>query len=318
MTPLDSRLTAIQKKQLLGLNSYVRSPYDGKLDALPWGDAAFFFMYNKALFQKAGLDPNAPPTTFDQLLTACTKLNASGIIPFAVGLKDGGWFRVLANEFAGRILTQQQLQANDAGTLDWTTTPGVGKSIQYVLDMSNHGCFGPQPGTVSQQDGEQHFFSLNAAMDIAYPSYPMRRVYNALGGVKNVGVMQLPIMPGQVSAGHFSIPFVTNGWAIPAHSKNVAAAYKFISFITGSLSEESAWHHALLPPNNTTVKIGSHSSDPITLKMVHFQLVSGNHLPFNIPGVQMASMYYQLVPDLLAGRISTQDFLNQVWPLHGH
>jgi raffinose/stachyose/melibiose transport system substrate-binding protein len=46
-------------------------------------------MYNREIFKKAGLDPNTFPATWDQLLTACEKIKAIGVAPFAFANKEG-------------------------------------------------------------------------------------------------------------------------------------------------------------------------------------------------------------------------------------
>ncbi len=48
------------------LNGLVK---DGKLTALPWTVAPVGFWYNKEIMRKAGLDPNHPPATIDELMT---------------------------------------------------------------------------------------------------------------------------------------------------------------------------------------------------------------------------------------------------------
>jgi ABC-type glycerol-3-phosphate transport system substrate-binding protein len=68
--------------------------YGGNLWAAPVYLIGQPFCYNKQLFAQAGLDPEAPPTTWDQLLAACETLKAKGIIPIAIGNKDtfgGRW-----------------------------------------------------------------------------------------------------------------------------------------------------------------------------------------------------------------------------------
>lgn len=48
--------------------------YDGKQYAIPMACAAMVMYYNKALFRDAGLDPENPPKTMDELQAAWTKL----------------------------------------------------------------------------------------------------------------------------------------------------------------------------------------------------------------------------------------------------
>ncbi len=48
---------------------------NGKLYAAPWICSPFVLLYNKELFEKAGLDPNAPPKTYDQMMKYAEKIN---------------------------------------------------------------------------------------------------------------------------------------------------------------------------------------------------------------------------------------------------
>ena len=64
--------------------------WDGQPWAAPWYQVSIIMLYNKELFQNAGLDPNEPPETWEELLTACEALKESGVIPFEIGgMKDG-------------------------------------------------------------------------------------------------------------------------------------------------------------------------------------------------------------------------------------
>jgi multiple sugar transport system substrate-binding protein len=54
------------------------SLYKGKLEALPVSTNNLALFYNKDLFQKAGLDPRKPPTTWDQLRADAKKISALG------------------------------------------------------------------------------------------------------------------------------------------------------------------------------------------------------------------------------------------------
>ncbi|UPK73136.1 sugar ABC transporter substrate-binding protein [Nocardioidaceae bacterium SCSIO 66511] len=58
--------------------------YNDKLVAWPWTDSPQGFWYNKSLMQKAGLDPNRPPTTTDDLMDAMTTIKKK--FPDVIGL----------------------------------------------------------------------------------------------------------------------------------------------------------------------------------------------------------------------------------------
>lgn len=43
--------------------------YNGKLMGIPWAPSPYVLYYNKEIFKKAGLDPETPPKTYDEMLT---------------------------------------------------------------------------------------------------------------------------------------------------------------------------------------------------------------------------------------------------------
>lgn len=59
--------------------SHIRlSTYQGKLYALPFSADSSVLLYNKDLFQQAGLDPNSPPKTWVEIATDAAKIRALG------------------------------------------------------------------------------------------------------------------------------------------------------------------------------------------------------------------------------------------------
>src|SRR6185369_3916593 len=71
---------AVSALELYGQKGeYYGVPFD-------WGAVGMF--YNKALFTKAGLDPEKPPATWAELLDAVKALKAAGITPISIGEKD--------------------------------------------------------------------------------------------------------------------------------------------------------------------------------------------------------------------------------------
>ena len=64
---------------------------DGKLYSMPFNSSTSMLYYNKDLFEKAGLDPNRPPHTFDDVLEMGKKLIESGAVPHAISFGYPGW-----------------------------------------------------------------------------------------------------------------------------------------------------------------------------------------------------------------------------------
>jgi raffinose/stachyose/melibiose transport system substrate-binding protein len=67
------------------------SRYDGHTYRMGWYPLPMIWIYNKDLFDQAGLDADNPPKTWDELLAACEKLKAKGIAPIGGGIQDGYW-----------------------------------------------------------------------------------------------------------------------------------------------------------------------------------------------------------------------------------
>lgn len=57
--------------------------FDGKIYQLATGTQTWQIYYNKAAFEKAGID--APPTTWDELMADAAALEAAGVPPFLIG-----------------------------------------------------------------------------------------------------------------------------------------------------------------------------------------------------------------------------------------
>jgi raffinose/stachyose/melibiose transport system substrate-binding protein len=67
------------------------SHFGGNIYRVGWYPLPMLWIYNKQLFEQAGLDPEAPPATWNDLLSACEKLKTAGIEPLGGGIQDGYW-----------------------------------------------------------------------------------------------------------------------------------------------------------------------------------------------------------------------------------
>src|SRR5262249_10783677 len=71
--------------------STLLSHFGGHVYRLGWYPLPMIWYYNKKLFEQAGLNPEVPPKTWDDLLVFCDKLKSKGIAPIGGGIQDGYW-----------------------------------------------------------------------------------------------------------------------------------------------------------------------------------------------------------------------------------
>ena len=88
--------------------------YQGRIWAMPFLEDTFMLLYNRTLFKLAGLDPDRPPNTWEQLradadrltrVDAAGKITQMGILP-TFGGSDfvGTWLPVYMAAFGGRLI----------------------------------------------------------------------------------------------------------------------------------------------------------------------------------------------------------------------
>jgi ABC-type glycerol-3-phosphate transport system substrate-binding protein len=81
---------------------------DGKIYGIPWGPYAMALSYNRDIFTKAGLDPDKPPTTLDEIEQAAKTISQKvpGTAGYMQMTKDntGGWeLATLTQALGGRL-----------------------------------------------------------------------------------------------------------------------------------------------------------------------------------------------------------------------
>lgn len=80
---------------------------DGKLYSMPFNSSTAMVYYNKDIFRKAGLDPNRPPTTFDEIEEMGRIIMESGAAPHVITFGWPAWV------FEQMHATHNQLYANN-------------------------------------------------------------------------------------------------------------------------------------------------------------------------------------------------------------
>lgn len=279
---------------------------DKEIYGVPIGVQGHVIYYNKSLFEKAGLDPENPPTSFEELKDAVKALKASGITPFASGNKEGyenqWWFSFLWPSFA----TLEESQELAMGELDFTNSK-VTEVLEAYQELQDEGAFPENRFTTPlAPDGIDSFSAGKGAMFLGLVSgganYP---VWNEALGTDNVGVFEAVSGPYGAAS---SMPLTsTINMTVPTFAKNKSMALKYIKFVTSASSMKTLFEVGEVVPNEKASDLGSNAPPQLTSMLEAFGM-SPTFQPANsvIPSATL-NEYGTQMNEVLQGRLSLSE-----------
>lgn len=115
---------------------------DGRLASMPFNSSTSVMWYNKDAFEKAGLNPDAPPATWDEVIKAAQAIKSKAATPTA---STTSWFAWIQLEtYAAMHDLPFATKANGFEGLDTelkVNTPPFVKQLTRIMDMSKDGLF---------------------------------------------------------------------------------------------------------------------------------------------------------------------------------
>jgi multiple sugar transport system substrate-binding protein len=236
------------------------SAVDGKYYALPTAVRTLALFYNKDLFQKAGLDPNKPPTTWDELIQDAKKMtitNSNGQFQqegFAWDVSGQGYHtfeEILLRQFGVTPFSE------DGKQVLWDSSPNGLAAFQYWTDMETQ----DKIGSDSFLSAYNTAFEAGKAGMMIDGSFDIAAVKKA--AKFDWGVTTIPVLkPGGVQSNFGS--FWVNGIAKGVTGKKLEASEKFLKFLISEDTEKD-WLQNVgeLPAAKSLSNDSSIVSDPI-------------------------------------------------------
>jgi multiple sugar transport system substrate-binding protein len=236
--PISDYVPASETKNWIGTAENMSG---GKLWAMPQYLLGIPFVWNKAMFKKAGLDPNKGPKTWTELLADAKKLKAAGFTPFGMGNKDGyggAWFFSLIGK--QNLNSIDELKAAMIGKAKFSD-PKYSGYFQALADLKKNGYLNSDVASISFTQGLQLFGQKKVAMSWGTDGN-VAAAAKTLGGIKAMGVSAIPKWgKGKLAASYdttqSSSAFITS-W-----SKHPRAAAQFLTFLH-SPAALKAWYKA--------------------------------------------------------------------------
>ena len=151
------------------VDSYV----DGKIYSIPFQRSTEIVYYNKDAFKEVGLDPETPPTTWDELADDAVKLTSDKRNGVGIALNSGSAQWTFTGFCLQNSVDAKNLMSEDGKKVYFNTPENV-EALQFWLDLQNkYNCMAD--GIVQWTDLPTQFLSGQVAI-----------IYHTTGNMANI------------------------------------------------------------------------------------------------------------------------------------
>lgn len=198
--------------------------YEGKNYALPASADPSVLIYNKGLFKQAGLDPESPPTTWDEVVEYAQAVADLGEDYYGFYF-SGNCAGCNAYTFMPAIWASGGNVLNeDASAATITSDPVVREALEYYKEMWDKGLI-PEGAEVDGGENFEAIFYTNKIGMIIIGNWTIKTI-TANAPEIDFGFAPIPGKEGGISSFGGGDSF-----AIPAGSRYVEEAFEFMKFV---------------------------------------------------------------------------------------
>ncbi len=256
--PVEDLGKKVAKDQSFDWNKWIKPVanyyrMEGKLHSMPFNSSTPLFYYNKTYFKQAGLDPNKPPQTYEELKKAAEKLtvrdNNGAVTRYGMTLAVYGWFAEQMCYNQDTLFVNNNNGRTGRPTKALFNGPALVRFVEAWREMANQGTL--LNVGASTTPAQQAFLTGRAAMMFESTG----QLNNFESGLKKLGCelgtayLPLPqgVKRGGVSIGGASL------WATKDHAPDeLKATWEFLKWLT--LTEQQVYWFENTGYLPTTVK----------------------------------------------------------------
>lgn len=257
-----------------------------------------YLFWNKDFFAEVGLDPDVPPTTWEETIEFATKLTNPRKNQFGMGLAINSaplyWLSLVWGE-GGKILdvaTRQSL-INDEK---------IATSLALIQDVATNLKVSPRNATGPEIDNM--LWAEHAAMLVNGPWL--------INGLKESGInFGIVATPG--GSKRHQVPMESIGFYIPSKTKEKMAVYKFIEYWNSTeIAKEWTMRNGFLPYLYSVINDPEVQNDPIQCIIALFGDL-GKVWDQGYPYASMVidDVFCPLIEQILTGNASPEEELEQ-------
>ncbi len=309
-TPLDDVIDANLKDAFI---PGVKESYaiDGKTYGMPLELNISYIFYNKEIFKKYNLQV---PKTYTEFKNIVNTLNQNGVIPAAVGNKEGWpgsfWFMYLADRIGGPTILTDVIQGkrsfNDPDILKAAT------EVQNLVDMNT---FEKGNSGLSNDEAKGYFMNEQAAMFLTatweLPNYTTSKDVPQEFKDK-IGYFKFPLYEGGKGTdinSYVGGPGV--GLFVADHSQVKEQAKDFAAFLVKEWGNKSVTDAGVIPA--TKVDTADKKLDPMYVEILKDLNGASNVTTYfdTQASPNVAELHHDLIAALFGKQITPQQFVDQ-------
>jgi multiple sugar transport system substrate-binding protein len=236
LAPLDAEIAPWDQRELIPPILWEPAKLDGKLYGVPRDSYFYVLLIRRDLYVKAGLDPEHPPATWDELEAAAKALTnkAQGVAGFAFtptaeGFMDFVW------QAGGELLRSD---ADGSAHPAFHENPGI-TAMSFLRRLRfDDGVMQPNP--LASKDELAQLFALGkVAMMMGVPNQMPDLISRYGLRAEDLLLAPLPAGPTGIQATHAGGDYyVVNAQATPARK---AAAWAYIRHVLSPLNQLRRW-----------------------------------------------------------------------------
>ena len=295
--PLDDIVAALGKEDFvpaaLGYDTW-----DGHIWGIPFRIETHGVFYNKGMYEAAGLDPENPPQTWDELVEAGMALSKDGQYGFAI--TGGGEFGNTIFRSLPFIWMNGGAIINDEGTEVLVNSPETVEAVTFYTDFLKKGI---SPPSTLQNDGAANRRLFIAETVATYQSgqFDVNSIRQENPDI-DIGVMMIPHPEGKDTAA------ILGGWSfiIPKDAPNVEDAKKFVEFM--GQADNMGFFTDTFPARVSAMEM-ERFQDPI-LDTFKKMLPFGRTLPQHKNWIPITQAYFNGVQSILVGDAEPQEAMD--------
>ncbi len=238
---------AVSVNQFLPGNEYGVTP---GIYGMPLDVTTIQMVYNKRLYEAAGLDPNAPPTSWEEFVRHCRILKDKGFPRFVSGFGEIWMIDALASNFAMNIMGEKKFFDTYAGKVPYTDPDWI-RVLSLFKEMTDEKILVEGAVTMVNKTAEQTFANERAVY--AFNGSWCVNVYKGMNPDLRYGAMLPPrvtnLNPMKIWGGAGGSLVVNN------NSPRRDAAIEFLKWLT--LDDQQAYLATAtenLPANKGSLK----------------------------------------------------------------